>query len=257
MTGPPYIVTFTVPATAAAGDLLVVHIVNFGGSVTPPAGFTVVSSVTQTSLVSSIYQKVATASDPTTSYVFNASTNQVAGGYAVLRGAATIDPAAIGTGSSLNSTTVTASSVTAAAPALLLTFAGAALTGATFSTPTGMTNTYTAAGTQVSLGVWREARAAGATGTRQTTASGGSGWNITVAQNVAVQPGPTFAAVSWSDPAATGDYEVQRGGSVLGRVSTQSYLDTPLSNGSYTWSIRAAAGQWRSSAASVGGFVTC
>lgn len=256
-------VDLQVPAAAAAGDLLIAHLVNDNTSSTP-AGWSLLHDVTDpANLQSRLYQRVATPSDPGTTHSFTVTGNKSAGSLVVVRGAtgpvALADAAGTANGSTVN---VVAPSLTSTrANTLLLTFHGVKQAGVTFSTPAGMTEVYDFGPSGVSLAGDREARAsAGATGTRTAVASASA---TAIGQSVLVLP-PLLPRVALAWTATTSSwstgYEVLRSGSVVANLSPRStvaWTDTAPDQGEQQYAVRAVAETWRSAPATAVATVGC
>ena len=267
--------TLSRPAGAAAGDVLVAHVVLHthafpANPITPPAGWTTVRVDHDANhIASGVFWKLAGSSEPA-SYTFaNASgdtSEQAVGAITSYRGldpanpidahAATTYPSATGS--------VVAPSVTTTRPAArLLSLVGAYGNDHGPATPPGsMTERYE--GTVVNesavvqcLGELADEPlvSAGATGTR-TTALPGAG--SAVVQSAALRPytAEPYADLTWTpstSPAVEGYLIERRIGATLDASATvvpgtaSSFTDGPLVVGTtYTYRVIAVAGTWRS-----------
>ncbi len=256
-------VDLVVPAAAAVGDLLIAHLANDNTS-TPPSGWSLLNQVTAGgNLQGTLYQRVATAGDPNTTYGFTVSGTKAAGSMLVVRNAAglvaTDHAAGLDNG---DTASVMAPSVTSTAPnSLLISFFGLKSGGRSFSTPSGMTETYDFGGSNISIAADYELRvSAGATGSRTATASASAG---AIGQSVAVSPTDLPEVdLSWTPTAsawATG-HEITRNAAVVASVTprtSSTWTDTSPGSGSTTYQVRSAIGNWRSAPATTTLTVGC
>lgn len=72
-------ITLNRPTSAVAGDMLLATIATSGATITPPTGWTVVGSTSNTGVRTTMFWRVATGSDPT-SWAFTLSASQKAAG---------------------------------------------------------------------------------------------------------------------------------------------------------------------------------
>jgi len=187
--------TINRPAAVAIGDLLVAALdVRGTPTITPPSGWTLVRiDVNGTTMRQAVYSRVVGLSEPS-SYRWLFSTKASAAGLVVAYRGADTAAGVQGTSGQANgsSTTITAPSVTTAAPgALVVGFFGIA-TNATFTPPPGMREAI-----EVSQNGGKNKAAieaadliaplAGATGARSATSSSSA---LNVGQLVVVNPGP-------------------------------------------------------------------
>jgi hypothetical protein len=260
-------VVLSVPAVAAAGDLLVAQLVNDGSSSAAP-GFSLLLDTTATGgdFQGRIYQRVAQAGDAGTAFSFPVSKGKAGGTLLVVRGAAgpIVAGEAAGTATGTKTSTLVAPSVDVGVPgSLLLSVYGLKNAGRTFSTPTGMTQVFAfPAPKDVSQAGFSEVRTAtGATGTRTSTASSS---DENVSQSAVIRPDGTEAEVtlSWTPSTsafATG-YSVVRDGTPvasLSGVATSSWTDPSPLDGSHTYEVRVVAGSWQSTPVAAVAVVDC
>lgn len=191
-------VSLAYPASIAANDVLIAQVLisSSTGTITTPAGWTLIRSDTGNNRRSSLYSYVATGSESgSVAFTLSASFNAV-GGMGAFRGVDTtaIVDANAGQTNSSSSTSCTAPTVTATATGgMLLTFSSA-VGNVTFTPATGQTERYdvptTAASSNCSIELGTETLAAsGATGTRASTISGSVtslGQNVILKQAVVV-----------------------------------------------------------------------
>ena len=268
-------ISLPVPAAAAAGDVLVAHVVLhthvFGANPLPaPSGWTRVRTDSDNNhVIAAVFWRVATGSEPASYSFTNNSgdtTQQATGAIMAYRG---VDPAHpidahAGATSVTGSDTLVAPSVTTTRPnTRLLSLVGVYGNDQGPATPpASMTERYEDTVTsEVSvietLGEAADERlsAAGASGTRSTTVPG---TDTSVAQSIVLRPdtGEPNADLTWtpSASAAVDGYIVERWiGGVLDNSTTvtpgtaSSYTDGPLVSGTtYTYRVIATAGTWRS-----------
>jgi hypothetical protein len=186
------------PAGVTTNDVLLAGIsVRGNPTITAPSGWTLVrSDASGTTLLQSVYRKVATGSEPASyTWTFSEPIASAVGGIAAYSGVNTTTPIDVHGGqANASSTSVTAPSVTTtAANAMLVGFFGTA-NDATFTAASGMTERYDvdADGTnQIGGEVADQAQAAaGASGTRVATASVAA---VNIGQLVALKPSGTIA----------------------------------------------------------------
>jgi hypothetical protein len=257
------VIALTVPASAVAGDLLLVHVVNDSTS-TPPAGFAELqATIGAGNFEGRVYQRLATAADAGTTYTWSMGAAKGTGGMLVLRGAAGLvasgDAAGTDTG---KATVLTAPALNVATPgSVLFSLYGLKQPKQTFSTPPGMTPVWTAGTTGATQGAFQELRASvGATGTRTTTASTNA---ESVAQSVLVAPaGSPAIDVSWTPSSSSyaSGYVITRDGTQVATitpVSASTWRDTTMTAGTHTYAVRTTAGTWRSTAGTATGATTC
>lgn len=249
-------VTLTVPAGVVAGDLLLAHILSDGAN-TAASGFTTLASTVGASLVGTLYQRIAVASDASKAYSFPASGTLGSGGVVVLRGTAGLLSVANTAGTYFGSTTtiVTPSVTASSANSMVISIAGTRSSGGP-GVPGGVTTLWNFAGSGTSQAAVQETQASsGATATR----SFGTGVAApSVGETVVVPPGGTVQAVdlAWTATTstfATGYKVVRDAGaptSVTPRTTTVFADNTP-GTGSRVYQVTSVAGTWSSTAASV------
>lgn len=257
-------VQLVVPLAAVSGDLLIAHLANDNTS-SAASGWSQLNSVTTASgnLQGTLYQRIATAGDPGTTYSFTVTGNKSAGSMLVVHNVSGLVPAGQAAGLDNGGTvTVVAPSVTiTAASSLLISFFSLKSGGQSFSTPSGMTEVYDPGGADVSLAADREARAsAGATGTRTATASTSA---TSIGQSVAIAPASNPEVdLTWTPTASTWatGHEIKRNSVVVASVTPRtasSWTDTSPGAGSTTYEVRSVKGTWQSAPAIVTLTVGC
>jgi hypothetical protein len=255
--------TLTPPATTQAGDVMVAQVANRDGAstLTPPAGWTLVSRTSATTVTSAIYWKVATASESAVTWTLASANVQMVGGIAAYSGVNTTSPVHTSGFATGQGTTATAPSVTTTVANTMLVHTIIKRQEA-LAAPAGTTARW-------SLTSGTGSGMAGATaadvlfaGTGASTArSSSSGSNFItewVAYTVALRPalGPPSASLTWtasSSSTATG-YVLERvvSGAVQASktvtpVSSTSTTDGTLVNGTtYTYRLRTYYGTWNS-----------
>ena len=182
------------PSGVAAGDVLLAQVTyNSTGAITPPAGWSLVrSDVNSTLLRQSVYVHVAGSSEPATYTWTLAAAHGAAGAILAYTGVDTTNPVDVSNGGASHSTAVTAPSMTTTAPGDQLVGFFGAKGPTTFAPPAGMTEQ-----TESSLNVSGEKitaesadsalGAAGATGVWTATSSA---LVYGIGQLVALRPGP-------------------------------------------------------------------
>lgn len=143
-------IAISVPAGIAVGDLLLAQVAVRGGTgttVTPPAGWTLVTSGdSTTNLKQSIYYRLVDGTEPA-SYTFSFSSNQrAAAGMIAYRGVDTSAPVNVfSTRVNASSTSVTTTAVTTTVSDTMIVGLFATATVSSFTPPAGMTERYDAA----------------------------------------------------------------------------------------------------------------
>jgi hypothetical protein len=249
------------PSSAVAGDVLIAGIAWFGNhssfSPTPPAGWTLIRSDTDTPFGQFTYYKVVGASEPS-SYTWTGLEEYSAGGITAYSGVDTANPINGASGSvEVNSGTVVAPSITTTRGNVML-IGVFGLADETPHTPPGSMTTLwsgksagTGGANVTSVGAQQSWATAGPTGTRTATAPSGSKGAGTL---IALQP-PIYphATTTWTP--STSSYEdgqvfTRTSGATVQRTAslpatTTSQTDGPLTTGvTYTTGINATFYNW-------------
>lgn len=246
------------PAGLAAGDYMVAFAFS-EAPVVPPDGWTTLQTFTPATSVlhSGVYGRLAGSSEPS-SYTFTVTNGSATlGAWVGVDAATPVNVSALHRNGTASTTSSTPSLSTTMGPTLLVLGAGVGTTGV--QVPASSTRRVTNLLTSSEVVLADEPfNSTGATGSRGFTHSASA---TSQAMAVALQPAtPGSVALSWTatpDTWADG-YRLVRTGdgntataTLTGR-STTTHDDSPPSGSSaYTYELRAAAGNWRSTAVTV------
>ena len=185
--------TINAPAGVLANDVMVAHLVVRGSTtvITPPAGWTLIRrDNTGSSIGVALYDKIATAAEPTSyTWTFN-SAQQASGGIVAYSGVNTATPvdASSGLYNSGTLTTTAPSVTTTSANDRLLYFAGVTI-NTTVTPPSGMTQQWITTTADTASEMADQALSSvGATGSRVGTL--GVSGHSSIGQLVALKPSP-------------------------------------------------------------------
>jgi hypothetical protein len=265
--------TLSVPVQTVAGDLLLAQVMNRNlGTLTPPAGWTLIRRDTSSAEVqSALYWKVAAVGEPNPTFTLSASM-QMAGGIAAYAGVHATSPVDAHGAVTGASATATAPSVTTTQSNTMLVHALAKRQEA-LAAPAGTSSRWSvqSGGSAGSGGVTAGDApfpGPGPTTARTSTsvAAFSSEW---IGQTVALRPvaGTPSVAATWTaspSTSATG-YRLERsvGGTVQATstvipISATATTDGPLVNGTaYSYRLWAYLGTWTSVAVTAGLTPSC